>query len=197
MPTAPSFYQFLQQMLGTAPEAEPTPQPQRTKDIALPGAKPAPTWTPELERLIEAKARAAGIDPQLADRLVAKESTYNPMAAFPKHPKKLALQAVGLTQLRPLTAKEMGVTDRTDPEQNLAGGFGYLKKLIDQYDGDVRTALMAYNLGPTALARAIALPPTPPQNPRAAKTYYAQQKAYTQAQHYADSLLAPAEKKVR
>ena len=184
MPTTPSFYQFLQQMLGTAPEAEPTPQPQRTEDIALSGAKPAPTWTPELERLIEAKARAAGIDPQLADRLVAQESTYNPMAAYPKHPKKLALQAVGLTQLRPLTAKEMGVTNRTDPEQNLAGGFGYLKKLIDQYDGDVRTALMAYNLGPTALARALASTPQKPLAPKRAK-------AYAQAQHYAETLLSP------
>lgn len=194
MPTLPSFYQFLQQLLGPAPETPSAPQPQRTTDIALPGAAPSPTWTPELERLIEAEALKAGIDPQLGDRLVAQESTYNPKAAFPTQPKKLALQAVGLTQLRPLTAKEMGVTDCTDPEQSLRGGFGYLKKLIDRYDGDVRTALMAYNLGPTALTRAIALPPTPPREPKAAKVYHAQQKAYAQAQAYADRLLAPTQK---
>jgi len=151
MPTYPNFLQFLRQWV-TPETVEPS---RRLTDITLPMSEAdrmPPAWTPQLERLIEQEALAAGIDPQMADRLVRIESQYNPLARSRRG-------AIGLTQLMPITIKEMGVVDPTDPVQNLRGGFGYLKKLIDRYDGDVEKALMAYNWGPRNIANAITPPP--------------------------------------
>ena len=78
--------------------------------------------------------------------LVFHESSGNPGA-------ESGAGAVGLTQLMPGTAKEMGVTDRTDPKQSLEGGKKYLKKYVDKYDGDYEKALIAYNWGPGNVAR--------------------------------------------
>ena len=50
-------------------------------------------------------------------------------------------------QLMPTTAKSLGVTDSTDPYQNIMGGAKYLASLLDQTDGDVETALAGYNAG--------------------------------------------------
>ena len=53
----------------------------------------------------------------------------------------------------PATAKELGVRDRTDPEQSIRAGLEYMQKLHDHY-ADVpdsieryRFALAAYNTG--------------------------------------------------
>ena len=53
-------------------------------------------------------------------------------------------------QLMPITAKELGVTDRFDPEQNIDSGTRYLRRLIDRF-GSAELALWAYNAGPTAV----------------------------------------------
>ena len=71
---------------------------------------------------------------------MATESGGNPDAVSPAG-------AVGLMQLMPEAAKEMGVTDRRDPAQNIKGGVGYLAKKIKEFDGDVALGLMAYNWG--------------------------------------------------
>lgn len=61
--------------------------------------------------------------------------------------------AVGLTQVRPSTARVIDSTltreDLFRPEVNVMVGAAYLKRMIDRYDGDVRRALRAYNAGPT------------------------------------------------
>ena len=55
--------------------------------------------------------------------------------------------AIGLTQLMPDTAKELGV-DPTDPAQNILGGAKYLRKNLDKFNGDYAQAIAAYNAGP-------------------------------------------------
>jgi soluble lytic murein transglycosylase-like protein len=50
-------------------------------------------------------------------------------------------------QLMPGTAKDMGVTDPFNPQQNVAGGTKYLQQLFEKY-GNWREALAAYNWGP-------------------------------------------------
>jgi soluble lytic murein transglycosylase-like protein len=100
--------------------------------------------TADLAATIFDVALAERVDPELAFRLVRLESQFNPRATSP-------VGAVGLAQLMPSTAVqfEPGVTRQAlyDPQTNLRIGFRYLRRLIGLYDGDVRLALLAYNLG--------------------------------------------------
>jgi soluble lytic murein transglycosylase-like protein len=95
-------------------------------------------------------AQAEGIDPELAFRLVKLESDFNPRATSP-------VGAVGLTQLMPSTArfyqKDITVQKLYNPNTNLRIGFRYLRGLVDEYDGNMKTALLVYNRGPVAVAK--------------------------------------------
>jgi soluble lytic murein transglycosylase-like protein len=99
---------------------------------------------------IERAARAEGIDPDLAFRLVRVESAFREDAVSPAG-------ALGLTQLMPPTAAEMqpGITRAQilERETNLRLGFRYLNTLLALYDGDVEEALHAYNRGMGTVAR--------------------------------------------
>lgn len=95
-------------------------------------------------------AAAEGIDPELAFRLVKLESDFNVHATSP-------VGALGLTQVMPSTARfyQKGITAQKlyDPNTNLRIGFRYLRGLVGEYHGDVKTALLVYNRGPAAVAR--------------------------------------------
>jgi soluble lytic murein transglycosylase-like protein len=95
-------------------------------------------------------AQAEGIDPELAFRLVKLESDFNVHAKSP-------VGAVGLTQLMPSTArfyqKDITVQKLYNPNTNLRIGFRYLRGLVDEYNGNVKTALLVYNRGPVAVAK--------------------------------------------
>ena len=86
----------------------------------------------------------------LLDALVWTESRYNPLAVS-------KAGAAGLGQLMPGTARELGVTNRFDPLENLSGAAKYLRQMLDRF-GVVHLALAAYNAGPGAVERAKGIP---------------------------------------
>ncbi len=89
-------------------------------------------------------ARKYGIDPDMFLRLIQQESSFRPDVVSPKG-------AIGLGQLMPATAQELGV-DPTDPMQNLEGAAKYLSQQLKRF-GSPELALAAYNAGPTRVAR--------------------------------------------
>lgn len=67
--------------------------------------------------------------------------------------------AQGLMQLIPATAARFGVTDSTDPAQNIKGGVAYLDWLMREFDGDPLMVLAAYNSGEGAVRKNGGVPP--------------------------------------
>ena len=105
----------------------------------------------DLATMIVDVASAEGIDPELGFRLVKLESDFNPRATSP-------VGALGLTQVMPSTAryyvKNVSAARLYDPQVNLEVGFRYLRGLVREYHGDVKLALLVYNRGPVAVAKA-------------------------------------------
>lgn len=92
---------------------------------------------------MEACREEEGLHPALVAALIARESGFDPRAYSPSG-------AMGLGQLKPETAKEVGVSDPFDPVQNIAGTCRYLSKQIERFregSDPVRQGLAAYKIG--------------------------------------------------
>jgi soluble lytic murein transglycosylase-like protein len=99
----------------------------------------------ELATSIYDIAVSEGVDPALAFSLVRVESGFARQAVS-------SAGAVGLTQVMPSTAfwLQPGLThgELFEPQTNLRLGFRYLRLMLQQYQGDLHLALLAYNRGP-------------------------------------------------
>ncbi len=141
----------LQQAAPASPRQRPSPVSETESDPFV--IDPVPDYgevrllpaNQPLDELITQIAAETGLDPKLLHALVIVESAYDPGAVSP-------VGARGLTQLMPGTARELGVTNAFDIEQNLRGGARYLAIQIGRF-GDLRLALAAYNSGPGRVAR--------------------------------------------
>jgi len=99
--------------------------------------------------LARQKALKYGLDPDLFVRQIQAESSFNPNAVSPAG-------AIGLGQLMPATARELGV-DPNNPDQNLEGAARYMRQQLDSF-GDYGLALAAYNAGPSRVQKAGGIP---------------------------------------
>ena len=111
-----------------------------------------------LAETIVAEARRNGLEPNLVLAVMYVESRYHNYAVSP-------VGALGLMQVMPATGEELarrlgvkwyGPQTLFDPIVNVQLGTAYLAQLIARYDGDVATALAAYNWGPGHIDRRLA-----------------------------------------
>ena len=105
----------------------------------------------EVKPLVLAAASATGLPAALIDAVIRTESGYRPGA-------RSRAGAMGLMQLMPGTAREVGVSDAFDARQNVMGGAKYLRKLYDRF-GNYRLAVAAYNAGPGNVQKYKGIPP--------------------------------------
>lgn len=98
------------------------------------------------EALIQEAAEAHKVDAALIRAVMRAESAFNPLAVS-------SAGALGLMQLMPALAAEMGVQNPFDPRENTMGGARYLKQLLRLHRGNVPLALASYNAGPGAVKR--------------------------------------------
>ena len=117
-----------------------------TVAVGPPAAKSVST-----AELVDNAARKYGLPPAFVRAVVAVESGYQTNAVSPKG-------AIGLMQLMPATARELGADPRI-AEQNVDAGTRYLRDLLLKYDNHAYHALAAYNAGPGAVEKYHGVPP--------------------------------------
>jgi len=106
------------------------------------------------EPAISYASQIFSVDSDIVRAVIKAESNYNPRAVSPKG-------AMGLMQLMPGTAREMGVADPFDPEANIHGGVRYLSQLLELLNGDIPLVLAAYNAGPLRVVGKNRIPQIP------------------------------------
>ena len=142
-------------------EAEKTEKPNTESSASEKAAKLPATCKNEeketsdrqkIDAIIKNTAQKYDLKPTLIKAVIKAESDFNPDVVS-------RAGAQGLMQLMPETSKDLGVSDPFDVEQNIDGGVRYLRQMMDQFNGNVRLALAAYNAGPGAVERYQGIPP--------------------------------------
>jgi len=102
--------------------------------------------------LIKEAAARYHLDPAMIRAVMQTESAFNATAVS-------RVGAMGLMQLMPDVAAELGADDPMDPRQNIMAGARYLRQLLDAYRGNLPLALASYNAGPGAVKKYGSVPP--------------------------------------
>ena len=142
-----------------------TPMARATELNANAFPLPVPHY---LAGIISDAAKAFRVDPNLVAAMAFRESRFDANAVS-------RIGAEGIMQLKPRTARSLGVKDSFDAKQNVFGATKYLRTLLDRFHGDIDMTLAAYNAGPELVAKA------GPNATREAVEYVAAVKSYYMA----------------
>jgi soluble lytic murein transglycosylase-like protein len=130
------------------PPSPPAENPGMSAEMDCP-----PLPDSEVDALVESAAKREDLEPNLLRGIAKQESGFRPCAVSSKG-------AMGLMQLMPATAVELGVKDPFDPKENVDAGARLFKQLLTSF-GDLTLALGAYNAGPSKVNDANGLPNIP------------------------------------
>jgi soluble lytic murein transglycosylase-like protein len=133
--------------------ALPIPAPIMAPPRTSWGSNCGPESGPEIDSVIEGAARRENLQLEVIRGIVDQESAFRPCAVSPKG-------AMGLMQLMPGTAAQLGVKNPFDPKENVYAGARFFKQLLDLY-GNLPMALGAYNAGPSRVDEAGGIPSIP------------------------------------
>jgi soluble lytic murein transglycosylase-like protein len=109
-------------------------------------------FDPQYDIFIDKYSTHYSLDPFLIKCIIKVESDFNPKAVS-------KAGAAGLMQLMQETARDYGVNDRSDPEQNIRAGSAHLSFLMKEFNGEVPLVLAAYHAGSTRVKRSGGIPP--------------------------------------
>ena len=111
-----------------------------------------PLFLTEFNPQIQQAARLLQLDPALIRAVIHAESGFDAKA-------RSASGALGLMQIMPATAKELGVDDSLDAAENIQAGSAYLKQQLQRFPNQLEHALAAYNAGPETVRQYQGVPP--------------------------------------
>ena len=130
-----------------SPQAAQAPLPQRGNFLDRVATRLQP-----YENIIAQASERYNVPVSLIKGIITAESAGNPRAHS-------GAGAKGLMQLMDGTARDLGVRDPFDPEQNIMGGTKYIRSMLTMFDNDERMALAAYNAGPGNVQKYRGIPP--------------------------------------
>jgi soluble lytic murein transglycosylase-like protein len=137
--------------MGSKPLANPVPAVQ---PVGMKVTAPASTaaTTIDIDEVVREASNKNRLDPDFVRSVIMAESNFKTRAVSKKG-------ALGLMQLMPSTAAQLGVADPFDPKANVEAGAAHLSALLDLYHDDPVKALAAYNAGAHRVKQYNGVPP--------------------------------------
>ncbi len=145
LPARSSFQAILQTRETGAGDPAPSTTPSS-------GKLTASSASPDITEAIQIASRKYDVPEKLITSVIHAESNFNPNAVSPAG-------ARGLMQLMPGTARELGVKNSFNVQENIEGGVKYLRQMLNRFGQNIKLALAAYNAGPGAVAKHDGIPP--------------------------------------
>jgi len=108
--------------------------------------------TGSFDEIIQKACQKYDVDTDLVKAVIQNESAYDPDAVS-------SAGALGLMQLMPATAANLGVENPLNPEENIEVGVKLLRELLNQFGGNLTNVVAAYNAGAGAVQQYGGVPP--------------------------------------